>query len=185
MILRGPIFLICLTVIGVILACVSEQLLPLGYGVTALWLGAAVIANGGMWFGGWGVIAGVLFPFIAGQIQGVELEDSLSAVLPNLIEGLIPALAFRHGHADKALHDRRSAVRYVVWAAVVPSLLGGLVAAWFWLLLDKASWSTFLLLAFDWSLSNIVVLIAFGFPAAYLLTPRLRARGWQVLGWWR
>ena len=185
MILRGPIFLICLTVIGGVLAGLSERLLPLGYGVTALWLGAAVIANGSIWFGGWGVLAGMLFPFLAGQMQGVDLEDSLSAVLPNLIEGLIPALAFRHGHADRALHDRRSAVLYVIWAVVVPSLCGGLVAAWFWRLLDKASWSTFRLLAFDWSLSNMVVLIAFGFPLAYLLTPALRARGWQVLGWWR
>lgn len=182
---QGPIFLICLVVIGTALACASEWLLPLGYGVTALWLGAAVIANGSIWFGGWGVIAGVLFPFLAGWLQGVELDDSLSAVLPNLIEGLLPAIAFRFGHADKALHDRRSAILYVIWAAVVPSLFGGLVAAWFWVLLDKASWSTFRLLAFDWSLSNMVVLIAFGFPAAYLLTPALRARGWQVSGWWR
>jgi len=175
---RGPIILLCLTVTGTVLAYLSERLLSVGYGVTVLWLGAAVIANGAVWFGRWGVAAGVLFPFLAGQLQGLDLDDSLSALLPNLIEGVMPALAFRWLHADPALSDRRSQIAYVMWAAVLPSMLGGTLAAWFWLVLNKIDGASFRLLALDWSLSNMAVVIIFGFPAAYLLTPVFRQRGW-------
>jgi len=42
-----------------------------------------------------------------------------------------------------------------------------------------------LVLALDWSLSNMAVLIVFGIPAATLLTPIFRDKGWLVAGWWR
>jgi len=182
---RGLGIVICLTVIGTVLAYLSERLLSVGYGVTVLWLGAAVIANGAIWFGGWGVAAGMIFPFLAGQLQGLALEDGLSAVLPNLIEGAMPALAFRWLAADPALSDRRSQIAYAVWAALLPSLTGGPLAAWFWVVLGKADPDTFRLLAFDWSLSNTAVVLIFGFPAAFMLSPALRERGWLVQGWWR
>ncbi len=182
---KGLCIVICLTVIGTALAYLSERLLSVGYGVTVLWLGAAVVANGGIWFGAWGIAAGVMFPFLAGQLQELPIEDGLSAVLPNLIEGLMPALAFRWLAADPALSDQRSQAAYAVWAALLPSVTGGVLAAWFWVVLGKADPDTFRLLALDWSLSNTAVVLIFGFPAAYLLTPILRERGWLVQGWWR
>jgi len=184
MIRRGLVIVICTTVIGTALAYLSERLLSVGYGVTVLWLGAAVIANASLWFGGWGIVASMLFPFLAGQLQGLELEDGLSALLPNLVEGLMPALAFRWLMADPGLTDRRSQIAYALWAAVLPSALGGTMAAWFWLVLGKVDGPGFRLLSLDWSLSNMAVVLILGFPAASLLTPVLRRRGWLVSGWW-
>ena len=182
---QGPVILLCLIVVGTALAYASERVLPLGYGVAVLWLGVVVIANGSIWFGGWGVAAGILFPFLAGWLEGMDPQTALLAVPPNLLEGLIPALAFRRLGADPALHDRRSLTAYILGAAVVPSLMGGVMAAWFWLRLGKIDGDAFRLLAFDWSLSNMVVLIVFGIPAIYTLTPALRQRGWLVGSWWR
>jgi hypothetical protein len=182
---QGPVILLCLIVAGAALAYLSERMLPLGYGVAVLWLGAVVIANGSIWFGAWGVVAGILFPFLAGRLEGADPQAVSLAVLPNLLEGLIPALAFRRLHADPALQDRRSLVLYAVWAVAIPSLVGGVLGAWLWMLAGRIDGPTFRLLAFDWSLSNMVVLIVFGFPALYLLTPILRQRGWLVGSWWR
>lgn len=182
---QGPVIVLCLIVVGASFAYASESLLPLGYGLAVLWLGAVVIASGSIWFGGWGVVAGILFPFLAGRLEGVDTQTCLLAVLPNLLEGLIPALAFRRLGADPALQDRRSLTAYILWVVIVPSLVGGVLAAWFWLKLGKIDQAAFRLLAFDWSLSNMVVLIVFGFPALYLLTPAFRQRGWLVEGWWR
>jgi len=182
---QGPVILLCLIVVGVILACLSERLMPLGYGVALLWLGIAVIANGSIWFGGWGIVAGVIFPFLAGRIQGAALEDSITAILPNLLNGLIPALAFRRLGVDPALQDRRSMTAYALWVVIVPSLLSGALAVGSWVLIGKIGWPTFRLLALDWSLSNMVVLIVLGIPSAYLLTPLFRQRGWLVAEWWR
>src|SRR5579859_3935952 len=182
---EGPVILLCLTLIGMILAYLSERMLPLGYGVALLWLGVVVTANGSIWFGGWGVAASALFPFLAALLQGGTAEDSALAILPNLLNGLVPAVVFRRLHADSALHDRRSMIAYILWAVAVPWVLSGTLAAGSWVLLGKVDWSTFRLLALDWSLSNIVVLIVLGIPAAYVLTPVFRERGWLVAGWWR
>lgn len=182
---KGPVIVLCLIVVGLIVASLSELLMPLGYGVALLWLGVAVIANGGIWFGGWGVLAGVLFPFLSAQFQGFSLEDSLSEILPNLVDGLIPAFAFRHLGTDPALQDRRGVSAYMIWVVVVPSLLSGALVGGSWILIGKADWGAIRLLALDWSLSNMVVLTVLGFPALYLLTPVFRRRGWLVEGWWR
>lgn len=182
---QGLLILLCLTVVGLVLSYLSEQILPLGFGVTVLWLGILVIANGSLWFGAWGVAAGVLFPFLASQLNGLTLDDSVTAIVPNLLDGLIPALAFRRLGADPALQDRRSLTLYLIWTVVVPSALSGALAAWSWLRLGKVDGATFRLLALDWSLSNMAVLIVLGIPAAALLTPVFRDRGWLVEGWWR
>jgi len=182
---QGPIILLCLTLVGLVLSYLSELILPLGLGVTVLWLGILVIANGSIWFGGWGIVAGALFPFMAGQLHGLELQDSLLAVVPNLLDGVIPALVFRHFAADPTLQDRRSLKLYLLWVVAVPSVLSGVLAAWSWLLFGKVDVATFRLLAFDWSLSNMVVLTVLGIPLAALLTPVFSDKGWLVEGWWR
>jgi hypothetical protein len=74
---------------------------------------------------------------------------------------------------------------YVLWAVAVPAALSGVLAAGSWVMVGKADWPTFRLLALDWSLSNMAVLIVLGIPAASLLTPLSRERGWLVEGWWR
>ena len=182
---QGPIILLSLIAVGTVLAYLSEKTLPLGFGVTALWLGIVVTANGSIWFGGWGVLAGVLFPVLAGQLQGLDLDDSLLAVLPNLLAGFIPALAFRRAGVDPALHDRRSVAAYGIWAVAAPSLASGVLAALSWWLAGKADLTAVFFIAFDWSLSNMVVLAVLGIPAAYALTPVFRRHGWLVRGWWR
>jgi integral membrane sensor domain MASE1 len=182
---QGPVILLCLIVAGAALAYLSERLLPLGYGVAVLWLGAVVIANGSIWFGGWGVVAGIIFPFLAGWLEGADPQLVALAILPNLIEGIVPAAAFRLLGADPALQDRRSLIVYALFGVIGPSLAGGVLGSCLWLLTGRIDERTFQLLALDWSLSNIAVLIVFGFPAAYLLSPAFRERGWLVSGWWR
>ncbi len=182
---QRPLILLCLTLVGLVLSYLSEHVLPLGYGVTVLWLGVVVIVNGSLWFGAWGILAGIVFPFLAGQLNGLAVQDSLMAIIPNLLDGLIPALAFRSCRADPALQDRRSLKLYLIWGAVLPSALSGVLAAGSWLVLDKVDAAGFRLLALDWSLSNMAVLIVFGIPAATLLTPIFRDKGWLVAGWWR
>ncbi len=118
-------------------------------------------------------------------MNGLALQDSLTALIPNLLNGLIPALVFRYCRADPALQDRRSLKLYLIWAAVLPSGLSGLLAAGAWLLLDKIDEAGFRLLALDWSLSNMAVLIVLGIPSAAMLTPLFRDKGWLVEDWWR
>ena len=183
--LKGPAATLALTVIGLALAASSSLSLPLGFGVAEFWLGIAVVVGGSLWFGAWGVAAAALFPFLSSLLIGLDLPHSLAVIPANLLEGLIPALAFRLTRADLALRDRRSVRIYALWAVAIPSVLGALLTACAWTALGEVEWQTFAVLGFDWAVSNSLVLIVIGFPLIYLLTPVLRERGLLISEWWR
>lgn len=183
--MKGPIATLVLILAGIILGGLSGFALPLGFGVAQFWLGIAVLVAGSIWFGGWGVIAAVVFPFLTSMLMHVELRHCLAVIPSNLVEGLLPALAFRRTGADPALHDSRSTKIYALWAVLVPSILGGIFSAGVWIAMGEADWQTFALLGFDWAVANCLILIVVGFPLLYLLTPILRDRAFLVTGWWR
>jgi len=182
--LQGAFITLILVLVGLFLAASSSLGLPLGYGVPEFWLGIVVLVGGSIWFGGWGVIAAALFPFLSSLLIQLDLVHSLAVIPGNVLEGLIPAYAFRSMAADPALRDARSVRVYVLWSTLIPSLLGGLVTSSLWILIGDADWHTVALLGFDWAVSNSVVLIVVGFPMLYILTPHLRERHWLVRGWW-
>jgi hypothetical protein len=183
--LRGPTATLLLIVIGLALATSSSLSLPLGFGVAEFWLGIVVVVGGSLWFGGWGVIAAALFPFFSSLLIGLDLPHSLAVIPANLLEGLIPALAFRLTAADPSLHDKASVKIYGIWAVVIPSMVGAFLTAGIWTMLGDVEWRTFALLGFDWAVSNSLVLIVIGFPTLYFLTPILRERSLTITGWWR
>lgn len=183
--MKGPIATVLLILVGLVLAASSSLTLPLGFGVAEFWLGIAVVVAGSLWFGGWGLIACAIFPFLSSLAIGLDLQHSLAVLPSNFLEGLIPAIVFRQTKADPALHDTRSMRLFGLWAVLVPSLLGGLIAAGFLVLFDAPDWRNFGLLGFDWAVSNCLVLVIVCFPLLYLLTPILRERGLLIPGWWR
>jgi hypothetical protein len=182
--LKGPIAAVALILIGLVLSASSSLSLPLGFGVAEFWLGVAVEVAGCLWFGAWGVLACAVFPLLSSLLIGLDLSHSLAVFPANMAQGLIPAVAFRLTGADPALHDARSTRIYALWAVILPSLLGGLIAAGALILLDQSDWSNLAVLGFDWAVSNGLVLVVVGFPLLYLLTPILRERGWLISGWW-
>lgn len=182
--LQGPFTTLLLVLVGLFLAASSSLSLPLGFGVAEFWLGIAVVVGGSIWFGGWGVIAAALFPFLSSLLIQLDLPHSLMVIPGNLLEGLIPAYAFRAAAADPALRDARSVRIYVLWAILIPSIVGGVVTSGLWILLDDADWQTVATLGFDWAVSNSLILMVVGFPLLYLVTPLLRDRHWLVTGWW-
>jgi len=76
---------------------------PLGFGVNFFWTGIAVQQVGSIWFGLWGVIAGFIFPFFSNGIAGTPFYVSLAYIPANLVQGLLPAWAFRYFKADPRL----------------------------------------------------------------------------------
>jgi hypothetical protein len=182
---KGSFITVILMLLGLLLAQLSGYIMPLGYGVSGFWLPVVLVVNGTIWFGGWGLLAAIVFPVLASLQIGLGLQHSLSVIAPNLIEGLIPALAFRLTGADRGLQDRGSLRVYILWAVLLPSLLGGLLAGGYWWLQPQPDRRTILLVAFDWAASNCLVLSTLGIPTMYLLAPLLRPRGLLVPGWWR
>lgn len=111
--------------IGFVVGAFGSISFPLGFGVNFFWTGIAIQQVGPIWFGIWGVIAGTIFPFFSNAIAGTPFYVSAAYIPANLLQALLPALAFRYLKADPRLRSGRDfAILY--GAMIVSSALGGL-----------------------------------------------------------
>ena len=111
--------------IGFVVGAFGSISFPLGFGVNFFWTGIAVQQVGAIWFGGWGVLAGAIFPFFSNAIAGTPFYVSLAYVPANALQAFLPAWAFRYYKADPRLKTRRD---YLILLAsmIVSSAFGAL-----------------------------------------------------------
>jgi integral membrane sensor domain MASE1 len=93
-----------------------------------IWPGQTIQSVGAIWFGGWGVIAAIVFPFFTGELSGGGTLPALLLYIPaDLMQSLIPGWSLRYFKADPRLVSRRDWLIWLVWGAILPGLLS---AAW-------------------------------------------------------
>lgn len=112
--------------IGFVVGAFGSISFPLGFGVNFFWTGIAVQQVGAIWFGGWGVLAGAIFPFFSNAIAGTPFYVSLAYIPANAVQAFLPAWAFRYFKADPRLKSRRDYL--ILLAAMVIS--SGFGALW-------------------------------------------------------
>lgn len=111
--------------IGFVVGAFGSISFPLGFGVNFFWTGIAVQQVGPIWFGGWGVLAGAIFPFFSNAIAGTPFYVSLAYVPANAIQAFLPAWAFRRFKADPRLKSGRDYAILLV-SMIVSSAFGAL-----------------------------------------------------------
>ena len=111
--------------IGFVVGAFGSISFPLGFGVNFFWTGIAVQQVGGIWFGGWGVLAGAIFPFFSNAIAGTPFYVSLAYIPANAIQAFLPAWVFRRFKLDPRLKSARD-YGYLFVAMIVSSALGAL-----------------------------------------------------------
>jgi PAS domain S-box-containing protein/putative nucleotidyltransferase with HDIG domain len=169
---------------GIILGTLGTWSIPLGYGLSAFWPAIVVQVAGGAWFGGWGVLAAVIFPIFTNALANVGLSGILGFIPGNLAQGLIPAWAFRHFRVDPAIPGRKGLVFYIIWGALIPATAGGLLGSAAVVFFGEASWSDYPLLVVKWAAPNMVVSLLIGILILRELTPLWRDLGILTKGWW-
>ncbi len=169
---------------GIILGTLGTWSVPLGHGISAFWPAFVVQVAGSAWFGGWGVLAAVLFPVLTNALTNVGWSGILGFIPANLAQGLIPAWAFRHFHVDPALPGRKGLAFYLIWGALIPATVGGLLGSVAVILFGEASWRDYPLLVMKWAAPNLVVSLLIGIPILRGLTPLWRDLGLLVKNWW-
>ncbi|MEW6651444.1 MAG: hypothetical protein AB1453_14815, partial [Chloroflexota bacterium] len=97
----------------------------LGFGVNFFWTGIAVQQVGAIWFGGWGVIAGAVFPFFSNAIAGTPFYVSAAYIPANAVQAFLPAFAFRYFKLDPRLKSGRDFLIFFA-SMVVSSAFGAL-----------------------------------------------------------
>ncbi|MGB9521440.1 MAG: hypothetical protein ACPL6F_01665 [Anaerolineales bacterium] len=170
--------------IGFVVGAFGSISFPLGFGVNFFWTGIAVQQVGSIWFGMWGVIAGFIFPFFSNAIAGTPFYVSLAYIPANLVQGLLPAWAFRYFKADPRLKSGRDYL-ILFLSMIVSSAFGALYSPLVVLkgfgLLTTESVPLFI---WGWFGGNVVAGIVFNFILLKALSAVVIRSSAFVKKWW-
>ncbi len=178
------LILLALVLIGFVVGAFGSISFPLNYGVNYFWTGIVIQQVGSIWFGAWGVIAGVIFPFFSNAVTSTPLLVSLAYIPANFIQAYLPAMAFRKYKIDPELGSGLDYV-YLFLAMLVSNFLGALwsvvvVLKGFGLLGDESM----LRYIFGWFGGNMVAGIIFNFIILKTLSRNTYISRFYVKKWW-
>ncbi len=170
--------------IGIVVGTLGSLAVPIGF-VSAFWPGQAVQAVGGTWFGAWGVIAGMFFPFISNAMSGSAPIPISAAYLPaNFLQAFLAAAAFRWLKADPRLNSLRDWAIWVVIGVLLANFLGAFwgtyVLSWFGLITEAARPTALL----GWLIGNTIPSLIFGSILLKYVSPMVLRGKAFVKGWW-
>lgn len=170
--------------IGFVVGAFGSISFPLGFGVNFFWTGIAVQQVGGIWFGGWGVLAGAIFPFFSNAIAGTPFYVSLGYVPANAVQAFLPAWAFRRFKADPRLKSGRDYL-ILFLSMLVANAFGALwsplvVLRGFGLLTTES----LPLFVWGWFGGNMIAGIVFNFILLKALSPVVIRTPAFVKRWW-
>ena len=170
--------------VGAVAGTFGSLSIPLGYGVTGFWPGVAVQAVGSIWFGMWGVIAGFLFPFISNSLAGAPLYVSFGYLPSNLIQGLLPAWAFKYFKADPRLTSGKDYAIFIVFGVILNNILGAAWAVTALQWLGLVTVESVPLFFSGWTIGNGVPALIFGIILLKALSPLVVKHRSFVKKWW-
>ncbi len=181
---RHILVLTGLVLIGALLGAFGSISFPLGFGVNFFWTGITVQQVGSIWFGAWGVLAGIIFPFFSNALAGTPFYISAAYIPANLVQSLLPAWAFRRFKADPALGSGRDAA-ILLTAMLISNAFGALWSPLVVLrgfgLLETQSIPLFL---WGWFAGNMMAGLVFNFILLKALSRSVMRLRTFVRGWW-
>jgi len=170
--------------IGFVVGAFGSISFPLGFGVNFFWTGIAVQQVGAIWFGAWGILAGVIFPFFSNAIAGTPFYVSLAYIPANFVQAFLPAWVFRHFKLDPRLRSKRD-YGYLLLAMIVSSAFGALYSPLVVLkgfgLLTTESLPLFI---WGWFGGNVIAGIVFNFILLKALSGVVIRTTAFVKRWW-
>lgn len=141
-----------------VLAYFAFTAVPLVPGIqSAIFPGVAWEVVAGIWFGGWGVLGVYLGSILAGTLTGASLLTAPVTSAADLIEALIPALAFKFLKADPRLSKRRDWIIYIVFVILIPHPIGGTWAMGWNTIFGFISWPVAQAIIVGWIINNYVM----------------------------
>jgi hypothetical protein len=170
--------------IGFVVGAFGSISFPLGFGVNFFWTGITVQQVGSIWFGGWGVLAGAIFPFFSNGIAGTPFYVSLAYIPANAVQAFLPAWIFRKYKLDPRLKSGRDYLLLFV-AMIVSSAFGAL---WSPLVVLKGfgllTTDSLPLFIWGWFGGNVVAGVVFNFILMKALSPVVIRTTAFVKKWW-
>jgi hypothetical protein len=178
---RGLILLLVTTAICSILAIYAVIKFPAGSaqtGVSALYIVAAIYIPFALWFGAWGAGAAYLSCLVLGLYLQFPLGGTLVWSFADLIEAVIPLLAFRLLKKSEELRAKRDWALYVIFGVFLSSLLSAIWGTSF----DPStpfSWQYFA----SWFFGDLIVIAIITTILLFFVTPLINKTRFYVHGY--
>ncbi|MFL7812999.1 MAG: hypothetical protein ACK2TT_02920 [Anaerolineales bacterium] len=154
------------------------------YGINYFWLGIVVQQVGSIWFGAWGVLAGIVFPFISNSVTQTPLLISAAYFPANFVQSFLPAWIFRRLKLNPRLESGRDFL-YLFLTMVLSSLFGAFWSVFILVfVLGRLEQGQALLNFFGWFGGNMVAGIFFNYFLLKALSPAILKSKRFVKRWW-
>jgi len=164
--------MVFLVFLGAVVGPLGTFAVPQGLGISSLWPAMTIQALGGIWFGGWGMLAGTVFPVFSNWMIGGTIANLLGFIPANLMQGWLAAWYFRRYRIDPCLRQARDYWAFVGVACVSANLGGALLGtAALGMAGEIQSLSQWANLVFSWVMGNSVCCLVLGLPLMWVLSP--------------
>jgi hypothetical protein len=162
---------------------VLQAISMLGFSVSmvivSLNIAVSLYVVGGIWFGVWGILGACIGMIIGNSIGGMPISIVLLFQICTVFEVFLPMLAFRYFKCDPRARDVKSIVVFVLFGALVNSLIGSFWSAWY-VLLGQTAPKFWLVAVFPgWFGGEAIGRTIIGLIALWVLSPFImRFRGY-------
>jgi serine phosphatase RsbU (regulator of sigma subunit)/integral membrane sensor domain MASE1 len=113
-----------LILVGTVVGTLGTIGLPVGHNVSAFWPAITLQVAGGMWFGAWGVLGGVVFSLFANLLTGGSVANVWGFIPANVIQCGLTVWVFRRWRLAPWLPTWREVVAFIVAGVFLSNLLG-------------------------------------------------------------
>lgn len=176
---------VMLTIIGTVVGTLGTVGLPVGLNVSAFWPAMTLQAVGGIWFGGWGVLAGVVFACLTNLLTGGSFASVVGFIPANMTQGLLVAWVFRRWRLHPALPGWREAGIFAVVGCFLANGLGALLGIGALALEGNSLGPEYVTtLLFSWVMGNGLPCLALGLPLLWTLSPLVVDSPFFCKRWW-
>ncbi len=183
--LQHIIVFLLLTLVGTVIGSLGLVVFNVGPNIGVFWPAAALQVIGGIWFGGWGVLAGTLTGVISGTITRGAHPVMWGYIPANMLQSFLAGWVFRHWRLDPSLPTRREMGVFIFVGGFLSNLLGATLA-----ITDLAlhegiqDVSHIRRLFITWLLANSVPCLIFGIPLLRAFSPLIIDSPFFCKTWW-
>lgn len=114
---------------------VLQTISMLGFSVSmvivSLNIAVSLYVVSGLWFGLWGLLGSMIGMIIGNSIGGMPISIVLLFQICTIFEITLPMWAFRKFNCDPRCRDAKSIIVFLVFGAILNSLIGSFWSAWY------------------------------------------------------
>ena len=154
---------------------VLQTISMLGFSVSAvivtLNIAVSLYVVSGLWFGVWGILGACIGMVIGNSIGGLPLSIVLLFQLATIFEIAVPMLAFRWFLCDPRARDLKSIVVFIIFGALLNSLISSSWSAWYVMLGQTAPKFWLVAVLPGWFGGSFIGRTLLGLLALWILSP--------------